>query len=153
MPKKKSTGTPVHPTVICYSSSEPDLRWLAQWDDTDAIWVDVRAFRDPEGRTSHDGRHAEVMIPFVDHPRFPELIAEVKAICNEKLALDASLVSLCFWCHHGKHRSVCAADLFGNLLYQKLGAKEIRFHHLTQQYRNSTAVLAPEAPQGSESIF
>ena len=110
---------------------------MAEGDEYDSVWIDVRGFRDPKSRTSHDGRHPDVVIPFSRHENFPLLVVEVKNIVQEKLKTGADIISICFWCDHGKHRSVAAATIFGHVLSSKLNAVRSRIRHLTQEMRCS----------------
>jgi hypothetical protein len=100
---------------------------------------DVRPFRDLWGKTKHDGRHDDVVRQFVHHEGFPNLVADVKFTLKELLKDGEASLSLCFWCEHGKHRSVCAADLFGHVLRSVLDPEffSIQVKHLTQELRMS----------------
>ena len=84
---------------------------------------------------AHDGRHDDVMIPFVQHNSFPTLLKLVKEEATSRLCTGGTMAFV-FWCDHGKHRSVCAAELFGHVFARVL-SPNVSIRHLTQEMRNS----------------
>jgi hypothetical protein len=100
-------------------------------------WLDCCPFRDPGKRTRHDGRHDLVMVQMVQHYAFGQLLSRVKNEVERCLAAGYKTIVLAFWCEHGKHRSVCGAELFGQVLKRVLPLSTVEIEHLTQQENNS----------------
>jgi hypothetical protein len=143
-PTEKARRTPnrevageVGVIVHCYScGNDGDCAWELEQMLEGAVWVDVRKFRDPWGKTDHDGRHDSVMRQFFQHPEFPDLVADVKRIVI--MGKPGLPIPICFFCEHGKHRSVCAAELFGQVMRRTMLGSTIHISHLTQRFRNSS---------------
>ena len=86
--------------------------WNIPYEDGDAfIRVDCRQFKDP--RSDHDGRNADIQRSIAQKPDFPEFLLHVKKRLWSARGMN---VRLCFWCNHGKHRSVACAELLYGLL-------------------------------------
>ena len=98
--------------VDVYSHDKDCCWWKMPYEAGDSfIRVDCRQFKDP--RSDHDGRNADIQRSIAQKPDFPEFLRYVKKRLWSARGMN---VRLCFWCNHGKHRSVACAELLYGLL-------------------------------------
>ena len=70
----------------------------------------------------------------MNHDLFPRILNEVHSYVAESLRSGAPTITMAFWCKHGKHRSVCGAELFGQVLRKALVNADVTIQHLTQEH-------------------
>mgnify|MGYP007096121299 CR=1 FL=1 len=121
--------------VDIYSHDRFDCCWWAMpYEDGDAfIRVDCRQFKDP--RSDHDGRNAEIQRSIAQKPEFPEFLRYVK---KQLWSNRGKNVKLCFWCNHGKHRSVACAEMLFGLLGHLQASCDIEVDHISLFGHNRT---------------
>ena len=98
-------------------------------------WISCIPYRHKNKKhyTDHTGKHDDVMGLFVNHHLFPRILNEVHSYVAESLRSGAPTITMAFWCTHGKHRSVCGAELFGQVLRRVLVNADVTIQHLTQE--------------------
>ena len=100
-------------------------------------YYDVRDFRDPnadQATRRHDGRNRRIQDGLVGAHRYKFMLL-VRAVCRDvRAAIQARRrgIAVAFWCNHGKHRSVAAAELMAGVF--TLTFAKVTIEHISLDY-------------------
>jgi hypothetical protein len=128
--------------IYFYSVDKDSWSYCTSHDESygEAVYYDVRDFRDPNADQNvrrHDGRNRHIQEGLVGAHRYKFMLLVRAVVRDVQAAIRARKrgVAVAFWCNHGKHRSVAAAELMAGVMTSKF--VNVTIEHVSLDYYGS----------------